>query len=415
MTQEATANVTAFECESGSSVRWHVLGATFIGYLYDSYDLLVLAISMPVLLKVLGISLAQGGALASATMIGAALGSIFIGIIAENRGLRYALIFTLVGFGVGTGLVYLISTWFQWMVLRFLTGMAIGGIWGPCVALLARHWAPKYLGRASAFMLSTFALGAIAAAFVGRLVLTTDWRLMFLIGATSVIVSLYVWWALPADKPAAVVKTEVKAAGSGQRIGMRDILHGEAGKRLACATFLNVFIMGGYWGAATWIPTFLNKERELSLIAMTNFSIFMYIGMFFGYQFFGFLGDQLGRKKAMLTALAWCAISIPVYIVVQDANFLFWWGMVVGFGYGGPFGLCGSFFAELFPDNIRALAGGFCWNVGRIGAVLAPFTIGVLGKIYGLHVALVLASCMSLLGFCVTFLLPETKGKVADF
>jgi MFS family permease len=95
--------------------------------------------------------------------------------------------------------------------------------------------------------------------------------------------------------------------------------------------------------------------------------------------------------------------------------FLFWWGMVVGFGYGGPFGLCGSFFAELFPTNIRALAGGFCWNVGRIGAVLAPFTIGVLGKMYGLHVALVLASCMSLLGFCVTFLLPETKDTVADF
>jgi MFS family permease len=253
-------------------------------------------------------------------------------------------------------------------------------------------------------MLSTFALGAIAAAFVGRLVMSTDWRLMFLIGSTSAFVSIYIWFAIPADKPMAM-KTEAK--GPENKIGLRDILIGDAGKRLAMATLLNVFIMGGYWGAATWIPTFLHKERELSLVMMTNFSMFMYVGMFFGYQFFGYLGDRIGRKKAMMAALSVCVVSIPVYIFVQNSIFLFWWGTVVGFGYGGPFGLCGALFAELFPENIRALAGGFCWNVGRIGAVLAPFTIGVLGKTYGLSMALVIASCMSVLGLFVLMFLPE--------
>ena len=71
-----------------------------------------------------------------------------------------------------------------------------------------------------------------------------------------------------------------------------------------------------------------------------------------------------------------------------------------------------ALFAELFADNIRALAGGFCWNVGTIGAVLAPFTIGVLGKMYGLQVALVIASCVSLLGlFVLLFLLKALKDS----
>lgn len=404
MDQEAVAHVTVLEHDSGTPVRWHVLGATFLSYLYDSYDLLVLAITMPVLLKVLGITLAEGGLLASSTMVGAALGSILIGVIAENRGLKFAIMLSLVAFGIGTGLIYVIHTWAEWMVLRFLTGIAIGGIWGPSIALLAQHWAPKYLARASAFMLSTFALGAIAAAFVGRLVMATDWRLTFLIGSTSAFVAIYVWFVIPADKPLAV-KTEAKSAE--KKIGLRDILVGDAGKRLAMATLLNVFIMGGYWGAATWIPTFLVKEREVSLVMMTNFSMFMYVAMFFGYQFFGYLGDRIGRKKAMAVALSVCVVSIPVYIIVHNNIFLFWWGTVVGFGYGGPFGLCGALFAELFADNIRALAGGFCWNVGRIGAVLAPFTIGVLGKMYGLQVALVIASCVSLLGLFVLLFLPK--------
>ena len=211
MDQEAVAHVTVLEHDSGTPVRWHVLGATFLSYLYDSYDLLVLAITMPVLLKVLGITLAEGGLLASSTMVGAALGSILIGVIAENRGLKFAIMLSLVAFGIGTGLIYVVHTWAEWMVLRFLTGIAIGGIWGPSIALLAQRWAPKYLARASAFMLSTFALGAIAAAFVGRLVMATDWRLTFLIGSTSAFVAIYVWFVIPADNPLAM-KTKAKSA-----------------------------------------------------------------------------------------------------------------------------------------------------------------------------------------------------------
>ena len=141
---------------------------------------------------------------------------------------------------------------------------------------------------------------------------------------------------------------------------------------------------------------------------MANFSVFLYIGMFFGYQFFGYLGDRLGRKKALMFSFLTCIISIPVYILISNGIFLFWWGMVVGFGYGGPFGIVGAFFAELFPENIRALAGGFCFNVGRIGAVVAPFTVGVLGKMYGLEMGLLTASCMSVIGLFVLLFLPET-------
>ena len=53
---------------NGTRYRWPVLWAAFVTYLFDSYDLMVLAIAMPVLLKVLNITLPEGGLLGSATM-----------------------------------------------------------------------------------------------------------------------------------------------------------------------------------------------------------------------------------------------------------------------------------------------------------------------------------------------------------
>ena len=391
---------------AGTPQRWRVLAATFIAYLYDSFDLVILAIAMPVLIRILNISMAEGGLLVSVTMIGAAIGSMTIGVVAENHGRRFAVLLSLFGFGIGTGLIYVISSWGEWMVLRFFTGVAIGGVWGPCVALISIHWAPRYRSRAAAFMLSTFALGALVASFVGRLVLSLDWRLLFLVGTTSILVAFYVWWAVPNDSPKKSANTAANQVRD--KIKLASIFKGDTGRRVLLATALNAFTVGGFWGSATWIPTFLTKVRGLSLTTMANFSVVMYIGMFIGYQFYGYLGDRIGRKKSIMWGFINCAIALPIYLVIENGMFLFWWGLVVGLGLGGPLGVVGAFFAELFPERIRALAGGFCFNVSRIGAVIAPFTVGALGQRYGLKVGIALDSILYISGLAMLLLLPET-------
>ena len=183
----------------GTGYRWCVLWAAF-SYLVDSYDLIVLAIAMPVLLKVLAISLPEGGLLGSATMLGAIAGSVVFGLLAENRSSRFALILSLVWLGAGMGAVAFVSGWGQWMVLRFLTGLAIGGLWGPCSALVAEHWAPAFRARAASFVYSSFAIGAVVASLVGRLVLGMNWRLLFAAGACSIPFALVVARLIPSGK-----------------------------------------------------------------------------------------------------------------------------------------------------------------------------------------------------------------------
>jgi len=399
----------AVQSESGSEHRWKVLWATFTTYLYDSYDLIILAIAMPVLLKTLNISLSEGGLLGSATMIGAALGGIIFGMVAENYGRRRALIIALLWFGFGNGMVYFIDSWGSWMVLRLFSGIAIGGVWGPCAALIASHWAPKYRGRAASFVFSSFAIGAVIASFVGRMVLNTDWRLLFLLGSSSIVFAILVYILVPADKP-----REKGSDGQVEKIGIGAIFKGGYAKTTFLAFLVSFFNLAGYWGAAYWIPTFLTKERGLSLTTMANFSLVMYVGMFLGYQFFGNISDKIGRRTAMIAAFLTMAIGVGIYIVVLNPVFLFWWGIVVGFGLGGVGGVVGAYYSELFPDRIRAYAGGFCFNMGRIGAIIAPFTVGHIGRIYGLQTGLACTVVIFLLGAITLLFLPETLEKKAS-
>ena len=134
----------------------------------------------------------------------------------------------------------------------------------------------------------------------------------------------------------------------------------------------------------------------------------------FGFQFFGLLADQVGRRRTMLAAFAAARYRLPLYIVVRTPCSLFWWGAVVGFctvRRGRHSG--GAYYAELFPCAPAGLCtGGFA---GTWGA-LAPWppTIGVIGKTHGLQAGLAITSGIWLMGAAMLLCcrtLPAARAK----
>lgn len=401
----ATTGIAVNE-PGGSPYRWQVLIMTWLAYLYDSLDLQILAICMPVIIPDLKITLADAGLLASATMIGTLVGGILFGWIAENYGRKNAAVWGLAEFGIFTAVVYWVDSWSQLMVLRFMQGIGLGGIWGPIVALIADHWKPKYRARAAGFMLSTFALGGILAATMGRFMLTqVGWRWIFVLTGTAVFAAILFQLLVPADpKPAKGVKKE--------KISLGELFDSSILKVTILATIAAACQMGGFWGVASWVPTYLVKERGLSLEFMSYFSIMIYVGAFAGYYFYAYLADKLGRRIALLIAFAADTAIVPLYVFIPDAYFLFWLGPIMGLSFGGIFGLFGSYFAELFPERIRALGGGFAFNVGRgVGAVIMPFTVGALAKTYGLGFGIGICSLIFFIGVLTVYFMPETLKK----
>jgi MFS family permease len=399
------ANIAkGIEVEAGGSpYRWRVLIMTWLAYLYDSLDLQILAICMPVIISDLKISLVDAGLLASATMIGTLIGGILFGWIAENYGRKKAAVWGLMEFGIFTILVYWVDSWAQLMVLRFLQGIGIGGLWGPIVALIADHWKPQYRARAAGFMLSTFALGGILAAIMGRLMLgSVGWRWIFLLTGSAIFAAILFQVLVPADpKPQKGIKKE--------SVSLSALFEGRLAKITIMATIAAACQMGGFWGVASWVPTYLVKERGLSIEYMSYFSLVIFAGAFVGYYLYAYIADKIGRRKALLIAFLADAIIVPLYVFIPNALFLFWLGPVMGLSFGGIFGLFGAYFAELFPVNLRAMGPGFAFNVGRgVGAVIMPYTVGALAKANGLGFGIGMCSLIFLTGAITVFFMSET-------
>jgi MFS family permease len=397
-----SASSIALKPANGTKYRWNVLIMTFIAYLYDSLDLQILAICMPVIIVSLKISLADAGLLASSTMIGTALGGILFGWLAENYGRKNAAVIALIEFGLFTLAVYWVSSWGQFMVLRFLQGIGVGGLWGPIVALIAVHWNVEYRARAAGIVLSTFALGGVLAALMGRFLLTrVDWRWIFVLTGTAAIAGLLFWIFVPADDKKKIAKQE--------NIGISELFKPGIAKLTIGSTIAAACQMGGFWGVSAWIPTYLVRVRHLSIQYMSVFSIVIFSGAFIGYIFYAYIADIFGRRNALMVAFLADAIIVPLYVIIPNPVLLFWIGPVMGLSFGGVFGLFGAYFAELFPEKIRAMGGGFAFNVGRgFGAVVTPFTIGLMAKTYGLGFGIGACSIVFFAGFVTLFLMPET-------
>ena len=61
--------------------------------------------------------------------------------------------------------------------------------------------------------------------------------------------------------------------------------------------------MFAWWGFNLWIPAYLSLSVEgggigLTAVSMSWFIVAMQVGMWFGYVTFGYVADNVGRRKA---------------------------------------------------------------------------------------------------------------------
>jgi len=193
-----------------------------------------------------------------------------------------------------------------------------------------------------------------------------------------------------------------------KKIGVSNLFQPGVKKLTIAATLLGMCAMAGFWGVSGWVPTYLKDVRGLTTEEMAYFTLVIYIGMFIGYQVWSVVANKIGRKKTIIACLICDAVSIVLYLLLPT-NIILWWGAVVGFSFGGALGVMGGFFGELFPANIKAIASGFCFNIGRIGSVIAPIFLGFIGEKFGLQPALAIGPVFFLLGIVAIAFLPETQ------
>jgi len=398
-----------------NSNRYRVLAGGFAAYTFDAMDLVLLAMAFQPIMNDLGLNRSEAGLLATATLVGVGFSSVLMGWYSDNYGRRRAMLWSLTTFSILTMAIAGAQTWLQILILRFLAGLGLGGLWGVIAAYIAETWSPGQRGRAAAFVMSSFPVGVgLASFFAGKIIPTMGWRVLFLSAGLALLVAIYVYFFVEeseAWKAQHDARREGTAAAA-EKISVGEIFRNGMARNTVLATLISALALSAYWGSTTWLPTYLVKERGLSVADMGTFMTILSVGMFFGYNLFGWLADVIGKRNALALSLFGSAMMLAIYAMTETRTTLMWMGPAYAF-FMAFVGLMGSYYGELFPTRIRTTGSGFCFNVGRGISAFAPAILGGLATTYSLQTSILFCSIPFLVAGIATLFLPSTEAARA--
>ncbi|MGE3277896.1 MAG: MFS transporter [Vicinamibacterales bacterium] len=388
--------------------------AASMGWLLDSFDVMLYALVLAALVQdpTLGLSLSGAGQLGSLTLVASAVGGLLFGVLADKVGRTRALSLSILLYSVFTAACGLAQTVPQLAVFRIFLGLGMGGEWASGAALVSETWPAQHRGKALGLMQSCWAIGYGAAAAVTALILPRyGWRAVFFVG---VLPALFTWW-IRKRVPEPELWTRARASSApAPRFGT--IFSGGLARLTIAITLMNAATMFAWWGYNLWIPAYLSLPVDqggvgLSTVAMSGFVVWMQVGMWFGYVTFGFVSDALGRKPTYIVYLLAAAVLVWVYGLTRHPATLLLLGPFVAFFGTGYFSGFGAITAEIYPTAIRASAQGFTYNVGRLGSAVAPFVVGSMAQTRGFGVAFTATAVAFLVAAALWTTIPETKGR----
>ena len=136
----------------------------------------------------------------------------------------------------------------------------------------------------------------------------------------------------------------------------------------------------GYYGVNNWMPSYLESELGMKFKEMTAYMVGTYTAMILGKVLAGMMADKLGRRFTYAFGAIGTAIFLPLIVFYNSPSNILYLLVTFGFLYGIPYGVNATYMTESFATAIRGTAIGGAYNVGRLGAALAPATIGFLAS-----------------------------------
>ena len=173
-----------------------------LGWMFDAMDIGLLSFVLVALAQEWGLSQGQVGVAISVGLFGMFVGAALSGSLSDRYGRKAVLLATMLFYSIATGLSALVGGYGALLVLRFVTGLGLGGELPVASTLVAEVAPARRRGRMLALLESFWAYGWILAALVGYLVVPDyGWRIAFLIGGLPALYVLVLRRSLP-ESPA---------------------------------------------------------------------------------------------------------------------------------------------------------------------------------------------------------------------
>lgn len=386
-----------------SALQVWVLAICLLTAMFDGFNTQAPAFIGAPMAKEWGIPFSTLGWVFSAALIGSAVGSAAMGVLADRVGRKPLVILSLLIFGALTPLCALAGRADVLIVLRFIAGIGLGGAL-PNLLALASEYSPAR--KRTTLVTMTFwgfpmgaVLGGLSASWmIGRF----GWRSVFYLGGAAplLLAGLAVWMlpesprflALANDRSALLARILGSIAGAPLRSGYRFVVS-QAPLGSGFGTMVKERLLGGaiLLSAASfssllltfllisWVPTMMVQsgvKAEDAVFGAVVLNMMGIVGSFVvarvteGKSYAG-LALSAGY---FIAAVATCAISLT------SGSYT---GTLLALAAGGFF-LIGTqisllaYAVDYFPAHVRGAGVGLVQAAGRTGSLVGPIVAGIL-------------------------------------
>lgn len=368
----------------------------------DGFDVLAISFASPGIATDWGINRAQLGVVLSMELIGMAVGSIFLGGIADRFGRRPTIMGCLVAMTTGMMLAGFANSIYFLLMVRFLTGLGIGGMLASINAMVSEYANAKSKNLCVMLMAAGFPLGAIIGGSVASALLSQfDWRAVFIFGGSITGLALIlVFFLLPESIEYLVEKrpkdalAKINYALGRMKHNLIDVLPKvEPGptstgflrlfkpdliKITTLLTICYFFYIMAFYYFIKWIPKIV-VDMEYAPSTAGSVLVWANVGGALGALFMGLLSSKVKLKNLIIIVMVMSFVMLTIFGLGQSN--LFWLclvsactGFCINSGIVGLYAL----FIDYFPASVRASGTGFVIGAGRGGAAFGPIIAGLL-------------------------------------
>jgi AAHS family cis,cis-muconate transporter-like MFS transporter len=377
--------------DSLGRTRMLVAIAVFVALVVDGMDLQMLALALPSISSDFKLDTVSAGALGTYTLAGMGVGGLLSGWLADRVGRVRVVRWSVLTFTAFTGVITWCDSYWQIAVMRFVSGFGIGALYTIGTLLAAEYVPTRVRTTVLGALQAGWAVGFVAAALLASYLLPRfGWRPLFACAFVPGVIALALLWRAP-EPPSWVASRRNARALAATARPLAALLEDPAVLRtLLLWTVASIALQFGYYGANTWLPSYLVRDLGVSTQSMGWFVASTYSMTVVGKIVCGWLGDVFGRRVVWVGAGLLTAVYIPFLVYAATPSNVPWLLLLYGFLYAAPYAVNSTYLAESFPSGLRGTAVAVSYNLGRIGATASPLLIGFAASSYSIGAGIAL-------------------------
>ncbi|WP_108398126.1 MFS transporter [Devosia submarina] len=406
-----------------------LLGVFGLVWAADAMQVLAVGFTGASIAQSFGLTIPQALQTGTLFFLGMLIGATLFGRLADRFGRRRVLIIT-VAMDAIFGLLSAFAPDFAvLLVLRFLTGLAVGGTLPVDYALMAEFLPARARGRWLVMLEGFWAVGTVAialAAWAVSLYVPADgWRYIFVFTAFPALIGIWLRLWVPesplhllrlgqAAEAKAVLNQVLRTNNKPElaanetlslpvAIGRASLLSPDLRQRTLLILLCWFLVSISYYGIFTWMPARL-AEEGFGYVRGYGFLVLVALAQLPGYALAAWGVEQLGRRPTLVAFLLLSAAGCGLFLLATSTLAVGGSILLMSFALLGTWGALYAFTPELFPTAIRATGMGAAGSMARLGGLLAPSALALVIA-QGFSVAIGLFAVLLLFGAVAAYLI----------